>query len=136
MTIKAQSDFAYCRAGVSDDCEESRLKVIDDEDSDGGATEDGTYDHETHTYVCDACYIELMPLTPSGRALRHELPAAIERARSGASVREPIAFPTGSEPMCLSNERGPHGSTCTRHRFHEGDHAVAQGIRWPATEAR
>jgi hypothetical protein len=31
--------------------------------------------------VCDPCYMYLMPRTPSGKALNHELPAAIEAIR-------------------------------------------------------
>ena len=44
--------------------------------------EDGTFDGET--LVCDPCYVALMPLTPSGKGLHHELDAAIERARAGS----------------------------------------------------
>ena len=43
--------------------------------------EDGTFDALTATIVCDPCYVRLMPLTPSGRGLHHELDAAIAAAR-------------------------------------------------------
>lgn len=65
-----------CRARVSRDCfhgHPSEAQFGEDLPLDG--TFDGT------SIVCDACYVKLMPLTPSGRALHHELPAAIERAR-------------------------------------------------------
>jgi len=45
--------------------------------------EDGTYDGAS--IVCDACYIALMPLTPSGRGLNHELGAAIAVAKGSQS---------------------------------------------------
>jgi hypothetical protein len=41
--------------------------------------EDGTYDGQT--IVCDACYVALVPLTPSGQGLNRELSDAIRRAR-------------------------------------------------------
>lgn len=45
--------------------------------------EDGTWDALTGTVVCTPCYLFLMPLTPSGQGLNHELTAAIDRAKEG-----------------------------------------------------
>lgn len=42
-------------------------------------SEDGTFDGST--IVCDPCYIRLMPLTPSGQGLHHELDDAIKKAK-------------------------------------------------------
>jgi hypothetical protein len=67
-----------CRARISRDClhdKPARLQF----GKDMPLAEDGTYDGES--IVCDACYVALMPLTPSGMGLNHELPAAIEQAR-------------------------------------------------------
>lgn len=46
----------------------------------GTMAEDGTYDGAS--IVCDACYVALMPLTPSGQGLLAELPAAITAYRA------------------------------------------------------
>jgi hypothetical protein len=43
--------------------------------------EDGTFQHSSLSVVCDACYVELIPLTPSGQGLIHELDFAIQEAR-------------------------------------------------------
>jgi hypothetical protein len=39
---------------------------------------DGTYDPSTDTIVCNNCYAAIMPFSPSGAALTHEIGAAIE----------------------------------------------------------
>lgn len=69
-----------CRAKVSDDClhgRSTRLQFGDELPLD----EDGTFvaDADGGTIVCDACYMKICPLTPSGRGLHHELQAVIER---------------------------------------------------------
>ena len=69
-----------CRAKVSRSCYDGRNPRTVYED--GDVTEDGTWDGET--VVCDACYMALMPLTPSGQGLLHELPTAITEARRRA----------------------------------------------------
>ena len=66
----------HCRAHVSRDCEHGRPEVPESE-----MWTDGTYDGAS--IVCDFCFMALMPLTPSRRALNHELPAAIATARRG-----------------------------------------------------
>lgn len=72
-----------CRARVTDTClhdRSSRLQFGEDAPLD----EDGTFDGST--IVCDACYMRLCQLTPSGAGLRHELDAAIVLARSRDSA--------------------------------------------------
>jgi len=72
-----------CRARVVDNCKHGR-----DERSVGASfgdpdyrmQYDGTWDGES--IVCDPCYVELMPHTPSGQALNEELPEAIARVRA------------------------------------------------------
>lgn len=71
-----------CRARVSTECfhdSESRRQFGYDAPLD----EDGTFDGET--IVCDPCYIKLMPHTPSGSGLNHELPDAIAHLRAQAT---------------------------------------------------
>lgn len=56
-----------CRASVSPRCEK------------GDADDDGTFDG--HTVVCTPCYHRLMPYSPSGKLLLHEIPATIAKYR-------------------------------------------------------
>lgn len=68
-----------CRAQISERCLDghpTRMQFGDDLPM----AEDGTYDGQS--IVCDACYVQLMPLTPSGAALNDELPAAIAQAQA------------------------------------------------------
>jgi transcriptional regulator with XRE-family HTH domain len=68
-----------CRAKVSSECLDglSGKGIYED----GDPAEDGTWDWRTNSVVCTPCYIELMPLTPSGQGLTRELPDAIARHR-------------------------------------------------------
>lgn len=70
-----------CRARVSEDCYQGRPTSVQF-GKDLPLDEDGTFDGRS--IVCDACYVTLMPLTPSGRGLHHELDAAIADARKAA----------------------------------------------------
>jgi hypothetical protein len=75
-----------CRARVSAGCLQDKPSSAQF-GYDAELHEDGTFDGST--IVCDPCYVELMPKTPSGRGLLHELPAAIDAAHglaSGADV--------------------------------------------------
>lgn len=65
-----------CRARTSPKCLHGVDEKVVYED---GQIEDGTWDGDS--VVCDACYVGLMHLTPSGQALTHELDAAIQNAR-------------------------------------------------------
>jgi hypothetical protein len=60
-------------------------------------SEDGTWDGAS--VVCDACYIELQPFTPSGHAEYDELPEAIRH------YREQVAFARQhADPQALVKE--------------------------------
>lgn len=59
-----------CRAQLVDDC---RHGTPDDPNE--PFEDDGTFDGST--VVCTPCYCAVMPFTPSGQALRDELPHAI-----------------------------------------------------------
>lgn len=72
-----------CRARVSAACLHEQ-PTAGQFGEDGPLSEDGTFDGTS--IVCDPCYIALMPLTPSGQALNHELPDAISQARKGATA--------------------------------------------------
>jgi hypothetical protein len=61
-----------CRAQVSTQCFHGR-PIVAQFGFEGTMEDDGTYDIATNSIVCDACYIKLMPFTPSGRALRDEV---------------------------------------------------------------
>ena len=63
-----------CRAKVSHECLDGKPTELQFGE-DGPLGLDGTYDGES--IVCDCCYVELMPLTPSGAGLHAELPEAI-----------------------------------------------------------
>lgn len=70
-----------CRAQLEDDCLDGRSASIQFGE-DMSLAEDGTYRHDgayAGTIVCDACYVRLIPLTPSGQGLHHELHPAINR---------------------------------------------------------
>jgi hypothetical protein len=86
-----------CRAKVTPGCWDGELTSHQFFGQDLPMTEDGTYtcgpveqdDGQqlvTGSIVCDPCYMYLMPRTPSGKALNHELPpviAAIRRRQQG-----------------------------------------------------
>lgn len=63
-----------CRARLGDGCLHGQLmsKMLGEP---GPMSEDGTYDGAS--VVCDSCYVRLIPRTPSGKGLHHELDAAI-----------------------------------------------------------
>jgi hypothetical protein len=68
-----------CRARLADvDCYDGSptSRQFGEEDGDLPMSYDGTYDGST--IVCDACYIALMPFTPSQQGLHGELTAAID----------------------------------------------------------
>jgi len=67
-----------CRAHLVEDCAFGRPQ-----DPEQSMEDDGTYDG--HSIVCDACYCAVMPFTPSGQALNHELPEAIRVYSSNAT---------------------------------------------------
>lgn len=81
---------ARCRAQIASDCE----GTVGDAES--PADEYGTFDGES--VVCMSCYCALMPLTPSGRALTHEIEPAIARARAQAAP-VPSGFETAREGL-------------------------------------
>jgi hypothetical protein len=70
-----------CRAKLGDvECMDGQLMTFVNEDNELEAIEpsdDGTYESESGTIVCDACYVALMPFTLSQRALNEELDEAI-----------------------------------------------------------
>lgn len=64
-----------CRAHIVDECyagSPTERQFGEDLPMSGDGTWDGT------SIVCDACYVELQPFTPSGHAENHELAAAIQ----------------------------------------------------------
>ncbi len=75
--------YIRCRAKISPACYDGKPTSTQFFGEDEPLTGDGTWlrDDKGGTIVCDPCYLGLMPLTPSGRALNHELPDAIVRAR-------------------------------------------------------
>lgn len=68
-----------CRARVGAGCYDGRPTAVQFGD-DLPLDSDGTYDGST--IVCDACYVLLIPRTPSGQGLHHELDAAIAAMRA------------------------------------------------------
>lgn len=73
-------DTIQCRAQISPGCNHGEPYNIASGDPDAIPADDGTWDGQT--IICDPCYVTLMPLTPSGRGLTHELPNAIALARA------------------------------------------------------
>lgn len=78
-----------CRARVSERClhDQPTAKAFGE---DLPLSEDGTFAPPTReeaqqglpgTIICDPCYITLMPHTPSGKGLHHELDEAIAKVR-------------------------------------------------------
>ena len=74
-----------CRARITDACLHGK-EVARGVLADYAMEDDGTFDGES--VVCDACYVELIPLTPSGSGLIDELPRAIRMARVHAAAKE------------------------------------------------
>lgn len=68
-----------CRAHVSERCMHGQVVP--------GWRFDGTYDGGS--IVCDFCYAQIIPLTPSGRGRNDELDTAIRELRANA-MRAPI----------------------------------------------
>jgi hypothetical protein len=81
-----------CRAKVTGECYDGDPTAKQFFGQDLPMSEDGTFDGTS--IVCDACYVYLMPRTPSGRALHHELPAAIE-AIHRRQERDRVTPPSG-----------------------------------------
>lgn len=82
----------HCRARLVDDCLDGEPTVRQFGAPGPGElpepqSADGTYDPETNSIVCDACYMALGPYTASGRVTSAELPGAIERARAAKELR-------------------------------------------------
>jgi hypothetical protein len=74
-----------CRARIAGSCLDGR-QMSEELGYEGTMADDGTYDGES--IVCDPCYLVLLPFTPSGAGLTHELNPAIERARNKLSRSE------------------------------------------------
>jgi hypothetical protein len=78
-----ETNMLVCRAQTSKGCLNGQPMSTQIPDEEGfppsRMSDDGTFDGQS--IVCDACYVQLMPLTPSGRGLHHELDAAIAKAR-------------------------------------------------------
>jgi hypothetical protein len=70
-----------CRAKVAAGCLDGTAGFYADDVS---WTDDGTFDGET--VVCDECYCAVMPRTPSGRGLSHELDAAIATTQEATNA--------------------------------------------------
>lgn len=75
------SETIRCRARLDNQCYDgsSMSRQMPGEDSPVQMSEDGTFDGES--IVCDACYLQLMPLTRSGAATNDEIPGAISLYR-------------------------------------------------------
>ena len=73
-TLPPSPALISCRARLSQACEHGTP-----DDSELPMREDGTYNG--FTVVCTSCYIELMPHTPSGRALEEEIEQTILKLR-------------------------------------------------------
>lgn len=75
-----------CRAQITAKCLDGKPTAAQFFGDDLPMTEDGTFlaagpPGTMDSIICDPCYVKLMPLTPSGRGLHHELTAAIDFAR-------------------------------------------------------
>ncbi len=80
-----------CRAKIAGGCADGDTTTMA-WGEDLSIMEDGTFvsDGNGGTVICDACYIRLMPLTPSGRGLNHELASALAKFRENtAGQRQP-----------------------------------------------
>lgn len=75
--VRAGRAEVRCRARLVNDCAHGRP-----ENPEEPMPEDGTFDGES--VVCWACYVAVMPFTPSGQALNEELPAGIRIYRENA----------------------------------------------------
>lgn len=75
MSERAQTHI-ICRANCSDDCLHGKPV-----DPDEPMAADGTYDPATNSIVCNSCYVAIMPFTPSGKALSHEIDTAVGTLR-------------------------------------------------------
>lgn len=83
-----RSAATFCRAHLTWDCP---LVLLADDDEDDDPRDDGTYDRQTNTAICDACYAVLTARTPSGQGRAHELDsAAAVLRREGLAVADPI----------------------------------------------
>lgn len=69
-----------CRAKLVGACLHGKDTYQQFGEPDRPMSDDGTFDGES--IVCDPCYIALMPYTPSGRALTHEVELGITHARN------------------------------------------------------
>ena len=72
-----------CRAQVAPDCLNGRPIEECGYEKPLYELEDGTYESVSMSVVCNPCYVDLMPLTPSGQALLHELDTAIKHVHDG-----------------------------------------------------
>jgi hypothetical protein len=90
---RTEQHVITCRAKVAMGCLDGEPTAKQFFGQDLPMSEDGTFvigpveqdDGEMvvmESIVCDSCYLYLMPRTPSGKALNHELPAAIEAVRA------------------------------------------------------
>jgi hypothetical protein len=101
------AEVIRCRAQLADvACLDGRplerqFGERDDDEPEHRLADDGTYDGAT--IVCDPCYIALMPFTPSGQGVMHELPAAISAYR--ANVEYLRGRDTGELPDALAEAR-------------------------------
>jgi hypothetical protein len=89
MPRRTEPYIIICRARVTPGCLDGEPTAKQFFGQDLPMSEDGTFSREPFMYdefqrittgsiVCDSCYLYLMPRTPSGKALNHELPAAIK----------------------------------------------------------
>lgn len=69
-----------CRAQICDDCLDGKPTAVQFFGEDLPLTEDGTFRGFDKSIVCDPCYVKLVPLTPSGHGLVHELDEATAKA--------------------------------------------------------
>lgn len=68
-----------CRAKLSPRCLDGEASGAQFGGENLPLHEDGTFDGET--IVCDPCYVILVPMSPSGAGLKHELDETIDIAR-------------------------------------------------------
>jgi hypothetical protein len=69
-------NIVACRARIAQGCTDGK-PTLEEFGEDLPLEEDGTY--QDGSIICNSCYIRLMPHTPSGQGLLHELPAAIQK---------------------------------------------------------